>query len=145
MASVSMSMCNLNWLDAILPLTYLQSPPQKQFLLSLNILYALIQNWWFGKDSSIFFCETKNITVINIIDFKNSNLFLGESKFKVCAKSEGYEKMICFLYIFSYLFLGVEEVFVIKNDNFQAFFLQEVGFLYSAHYFHLTFILSWMN
>ena len=33
-------------------------------------------------------------------------------------------------------FLGVEKVFIIKNDSFQAFFLKEVGFLYSAHYFH---------
>ena len=67
---------------------------------------------------------------------------------KVCAKSENHEKNnffffiyfhICFL-IFSYI--GVEYVFINKNCSFEAFLLQEVDFLY---YFHLTFIVSWMN
>ena len=55
-----------------------------------------------------FFSETKNISKIElIIDFKDSNLFLRELTFKVCAKSENHVKMNFLFYIFSYLLLGV--------------------------------------
>ena len=54
---------------------------------------------------------------------------------QVSAKSEDYEKNNFLFYLFVHVFLGVEYVFIIKNGNFQAFFLQEVGLLYSIHYF----------
>ena len=56
------------------------------------------------------------------------------STFKVCAKSENYEKWIFFyIYIFLYVFLGVERVFIIKNGNFLTFLLQVLPGYWKYH------------
>ena len=82
-ASLSMPRCKFNCLAAIDSLTYMQSPPPEPFLSRLNILYPFKQNSLFGKESSNFVSETRNMSKIGlIIVFKYSNLFLTELIFR---------------------------------------------------------------
>ena len=56
------SSCEFSCFTGMLSLRYMYRPPPKLYLSCLNILYTAKRNWLFGKELSILFSNTKNIS-----------------------------------------------------------------------------------
>ena len=99
-------------------------------------VFSIIFEWLSMKQINKFFLEGESPT-LNLA----SVAFLLNLRYEQSQKIMKNE--IPVLYILISVF-RCRKSFYFKNCNFLAF-LQKVGFLYSAHYFHLTVIVSWMN